>query len=233
MREGRLTINGRSATLGCKVRPGVDHVSLDGRALKIKKKVSSYWLMRKPRGTITSHHDPEGRPLVFDLPSVPRGLISVGRLDFDTEGLLLLSNDGDWVNRLAHPSSELPRQYAVKVGRKLKAHELRAIERGVMLSDGPLRRVKVELHQSTNRTKGVRAWYRVTVYEGRNRLVRRLFEYFHISVLRLVRVAFGPIQMPPGLAAGTCISLRAPQLRQIEKALKSPETTLRTASEFV
>ncbi len=194
--EGRITVNGKRAGLGDKVGPK-DRVELDGRLLSANAatdqppKVLAY---HKPAGEICTRSDPEGRPTVFQ--SLPRlkdaRWISVGRLDFNTAGLLLFTNDGELAHALMHPSRQIEREYAVRVRGKASEEQLALLVKGVELEDGPAKFLKV----SDAGGELSNHWYHVILTEGRNREVRRLWEAVGIEVSRLIRVRFGPCNLP-------------------------------------
>jgi len=190
--EGRIMVNGRIVdTLGFKADPFKDHIKVDGRRLAhFEPKITL--LLNKPRGYLSAVKDPKGRPTVMDLlKKVKWRTYPVGRLDFDAEGLLLLSNDGDLTYLLSHPRFSIPRTYLVKVRGVPDEKKLTRLKRGVMLEDGKARAVSSYiLHQSEKNS-----WVRVVVTEGRNRLVKRMFSAIGNPVLKLKRVEFGPIQL--------------------------------------
>jgi 23S rRNA pseudouridine2605 synthase len=203
--DGRLKVNGRPAQLGEKAEP-TDRFELDGQALVLKqageatRSQAALLLYHKPVGEVTTRHDPQGRPTVFDrLPPAPSGRwVVIGRLDVNTSGLLLFTNDGDLAHRLMHPSFGVERRYLVRV-RGTPGEELeRRLARGVALEDGLARFERIE---PAGRSAG-HAWYQVTLREGRNREVRRLFEAAGHEVSRLKRLAYGPFELPEDLPAG-------------------------------
>lgn len=180
---------------------------MDGRAVSSPEPVA-YILLHKPRGYVTSLSDPEGRPVVTDL--LPRGtprLFPVGRLDFDTEGLLLLTNDGDLANRLLHPRYAIPRVYEVEVEGDVSAAELPRWRRGVELGDGPAIPTSVRRLRGSGRS----TWLAIELTEGRNREVRRYCQALGRRVVRLRRVRFGPLRLG-SLATGACRPLTAAEL---------------------
>lgn len=200
--EGRITVDGVQAVLGQKVS-GTERITVDGKAVRVSSQKSfrpKGLIYHKPAGEICSRSDPEGRPTVFEkLPHLARGRwISVGRLDFQTSGLLLLTNDGELANRLMHPSTGLKREYAVRVLGEPSRETLRSLRRGVSLEDGKARFEVVEPAGGEGRNR----WYKVVVSEGRNRIVRRVFEAVGLRVSRLIRVRFGPISLPRPLPGG-------------------------------
>ena len=199
--DGRVSVNGKPAQVGDKVKPG-DLVKVNGKLVRLAWKVQlpRVLLYHKPEGEIVSRDDPEGRPSVFDnLPSIRGGRwITVGRLDFNTEGLLIFTTDGELANRLSHPRYEVEREYAVRTLGALDAEKMDALLNGVQLDDGV---AKVESIVPAG-GEGVNQWYRLVIKEGRNREVRRLMEHMGLTVSRLIRVRFGPVAMPPRLKRG-------------------------------
>ncbi|MEW6375935.1 MAG: pseudouridine synthase [Thermodesulfobacteriota bacterium] len=190
--EGRVTVNGKVIdVLGFKADPLKDHIKVNGKRLTcFEPKITL--LLNKPRGYLSTVKDPMGRPTVMDLLKKMKGRVyPVGRLDFDAEGLLLLTNDGDLTHTLSHPRYMIPRTYWVKVGGVPEEKKLIRLKRGVMLEDGKASVVSYRiLHQ---REKN--CWIQVVVTEGRNRLVKRIFSAIGHPVLKLKRVEFGPIRL--------------------------------------
>jgi 23S rRNA pseudouridine2605 synthase len=191
MLEGRVSVNGEAVrALGSKADPTRDDIRVDGRRLKPRETLR-YLLLNKPRGYITTRSDPQHRPTVLDLLSGVREYVyPVGRLDFDSEGLLLLTNDGDLAARLTHPRHEVPRIYDVLVLGTPDDHDLDRLRRGVVIGGGRTSPARIE-------RLGVqddRSLLRITVHEGRNRQVRRMCEAIGHPVDRLRRVAIGPIR---------------------------------------
>lgn len=201
IQEGRLRINGVDAQLGDRLKPG-DHLQLNGRVVHWEKyadQMPRVLVYHKPSGEVVSRRDPEGRPTIFtQLPKLPVGRwIAVGRLDINTQGLLLVTNHGELANRLMHPSTEVEREYAVRILGTVGDGMLERLKQGVELDDG-----KAHFDDITfSGGEGVNKWYHVTVKEGRNRLVRRLFESQGVTVSRLIRVRYGPILLPERLKA--------------------------------
>jgi len=202
IRAGRITVNGKIAQLGDRAQPG-DDIRLDGKPLATGASGQSHAVLvyNKAMGEVTTRSDPEGRPTVFDrLPPPPQGRwIVVGRLDFMTSGLLLFTTDGELAHGLMHPSAEVEREYLVRSRDILSDGQLRALQAGVQLEDGAARFDSVV----QTRIDGSHAWYRVVLREGRNREVRRLWQAVGSEVSRLLRVRYGPVQLPPDLAAGS------------------------------
>jgi len=217
MRAGRLTVNGQVAKLGDRASAG-DRFELDGKPLQVAPvaaapgagaQVTSILIYHKPVGEVTTRHDPQGRPTVFErLPAPPVGRwVVVGRLDTNTSGLLLFTNDGALAHRLMHPSFEVERRYLVRV-RGTPGPELEVkLLKGVMLEDGLARFGQV---LQRGRSEG-HSWYEVSLSEGRNREVRRVFETVGYEVSRLKRLSYGPFMLPEELAPGKCLQLSPAQ----------------------
>ncbi len=189
---GRVKVNGIPIReLGLRVIPQRDLVEVDQRPISpIKRKI--YGILNKPFGVVSSLKDPEGRPCAGDLLK-PLGVrvFFVGRLDFDTMGLLPFTNDGQWAQRLLHPKYHIPRTYKAIVRGDLSEEAVSTLRRGVPLSDGPTRGCKLKL---LKRAEGVTE-IRITIYEGRNRQVRRMFEAVGYEVIHLIRTGFGRLQL--------------------------------------
>ncbi len=220
---GRISINGEIVReLGVKFDPERDKLALDGKPVKSKDTPPRiYWMLNKPDKILTSRQDPEGRETIFDLPSlksVPFLFSTVGRLDFRTEGLLLISNDGELVHRLSHPSFKMPRHYQVLVNKRLEPQQEVAIRRGVELEDGKTQPANLKFVQGQNLGAGKGSWYVIEVREGKNRLVRRLFEHFDVKVVRLIRYGFGDLRLPDDLAPGQYRQLTSEQILDLKKA---------------
>lgn len=198
---GRISVNGEPADVGQKVGPG-DRVRVNGKLMPIRfaPRIPRVVLYHKPEGEIVSRDDPEGRPTVFDrLPNLRKGRwIAVGRLDFNTSGLLLFVNDGDLANKLMHPRYELDREYAVRILGELDEAQRNALLQGIELEDGPAKFNTL----LDGGGEGANHWYRVTLSEGRNREVRRMFEALGLTVSRLMRVRYGPVMLPTRLKRG-------------------------------
>jgi len=181
---GRVTLNGRVATLGESADPQSDLVEIDGKPLLTREK-KVYLLLNKPSGYICSQNDPKGRPLVTELvKDVPARLFTVGRLDLTTEGLLILTNDGDFANHLAHPRHQVEKTYLVRVRGVLTQADREKLEKGIRLEDGMTAPARVEGLRSTQG----HSWFSLTIHEGRNRQVRRMCEALGYPVSRLKRV---------------------------------------------
>jgi 23S rRNA pseudouridine2605 synthase len=204
---GRVSVNGRVATVGERIEAG-DELRIDGRKLnyqheeEMRRRVLVYY---KPEGEICSRNDPDGRPTVFEqLPQMAGDRwVMVGRLDINSTGLLLFTNDGELANRLMHPSSEIEREYAVRVMGDVTPAVRQTLLAGVELEDGP---AKFESFAEIG-GDGINRWYQVVVKEGRNREVRRLFESQGLKVSRLLRTRYGTIILPRELRTGRWIEL--------------------------
>lgn len=217
IQSGRLTIDGRKAAIGDTVT-GTEQFKFDGRILRVSARPARHQhiIYHKPADEITTRHDPEGRRTVFDaLPKLQGARwIAVGRLDFSTTGLLILTTDGALANRLMHPSSELVRKYAVRVHGQPRRAELEQLRAGVKLDDGPAAFEEIE----TAGGEGANRWFNVTLKEGRNREVRRLWEAVGYQVSRLIRISYGPLTLPRRLKRGKLQPLTPGQVRQLYRA---------------
>ena len=196
--SGRVTVNGQPVTeLGTRVVPSVDTVMVDGRTINLSAE-RIYLILNKPFGYMCTLHDPEGRPVVTDLlPGVSERVYPVGRLDFDTMGLLLLTNDGEWAFRLTHPGYEVPRTYKATVTGFITDEALRALTEGVLLDDGPSGPSKAQIIRRTDRQSIVR----ITIRQGRSRQVRRMFDTVGFPAVHLVRTGFSTLtlgELKPG-----------------------------------
>ena len=203
---GQVTVNGRVATIGQRV--GIsDRIKVGSRTIKMAEanEAPEVLLYHKPEGEIVSNEDPQGRTTVFDrLPKARRGKwLAIGRLDFNTSGLLIFTTSGDLANRLMHPRFGVDREYAVRVLGNVTEAALNRLRSGVMLEDGEARFESLEEEGG----EGANRWFRVQLREGRNRVVRRLFESQGLTVSRLMRVRFGMVVLPPQLKRGQVLRL--------------------------
>ncbi len=198
---GRVSVNGEPAHIGQRILP-TDQVRINGKLIqrKVSKRPPRVLIYHKPAGEIVSHDDPEGRPSVFErLPTMKAGKwLAVGRLDFNTEGLLLFTTSGDLANRLMHPRYGIEREYAVRTLGELEEGMRQRLLSGVELEDGVAQFSRV----ADGGGEGVNRWYRVTIGEGRNREVRRMFEAIGLTVSRLIRTRYGTMTLPSGLKRG-------------------------------
>ena len=202
---GRIRVNGAIAKLGDRVLEG-DRIHVDGHFLRLKNAEHRHLLYNKPAGEICSRDDPEGRPSVYKkLPKLRnQRWISIGRLDFNTSGLLLFTTDGELANRLMHPSTGIDREYAVRVLGNVADQNLRNLREGVMLEDGLARFTDIKKPKDL---VGANNWYYVVLVEGRNREVRRLWESQGLIVSRLKRVRFGSFFIPSRVKVGKFLQL--------------------------
>jgi 23S rRNA pseudouridine2605 synthase len=214
--DGVVTVNGLTATLGDKVDAATDRIEVDGVAIGTRPGLV-YYVLNKPAGVVTSAGDPHGRRSVTDLvPDEPR-VFPVGRLDQDTEGLLLLTNDGDLTHRLTHPSFGVEKEYVAEVEGRPSRGSMRMLRDGVELDDGVTAPAKASLVEPNV--------LRLTIHEGRNRQVRRMCEAIGHPVVRLVRTRIGPIA-DRRLAPGEWRALTTHEVRSLERAAAGPATTL-------
>lgn len=240
--EGRITVNGRPAEIGQSVSHE-DKIRVDGRliAMSRAKPAPRVILFRKKTGELVTRDDPEGRRTVFrKLPELESGRwIAVGRLDINTSGLLLMTTDGELARRLTHPSFEVTRVYAVRVLGEVTAEIRQQLLKGVKLEDGVAKCEALRLAEPPETDDGEVAanrWYEITMREGRNRVVRRLFEAVDLQVSRLIRIAYGPVQLGRGIKAGSYREATAEELSGLlravgmEPAKKSKEAKPKTAA---
>jgi 23S rRNA pseudouridine2605 synthase len=213
IRSGRVTVNGTQAkTLGLSAVWGVDRICLDGREIPAPFE-RVYLMLNKPFGFICALKDPAGRPLVTDLvKDLPQRIYPVGRLDFDTLGLLLLTNDGDWAHRLTHPRYHVPRTYKITVAGRISDQALANLTKGVMLDDGPSGPSKTYLITRNDRQSIIR----MTITRGMSRQVRRMVEATGFRAIHLMRTAFGNLQLGD-LRIGRYRHLTAEEVRITKK----------------
>lgn len=221
--EGRISVNGEPAHVGQRIQFG-DVIKVNGKPVRVRMtppppRVLAY---HKPVGEVVTHDDPQNRPTVFRrLPRLQHGKWqSVGRLDLNTEGLLLFTSSGELANRLMHPRFGLQREYAVRVLGALTNEEKQRLMDGVVLDDGLAQFITIE----DGGGEGANCWYRVTIAEGRNREVRRLFESIGHAVSRLIRIRYGAVVLPRGLRRGTWVELDAKDIERLAQAAGLPRT---------
>lgn len=234
IRSGGVTVNGRVITeMGSKADPDKDHVKVLGKLVQTRQP-KVYLMLHKPRGVVSTLSDPLGRPTVKDfLRGIRARVYPVGRLDYDSEGLLLLTNDGEIVQRLLHPSRGIPKIYEVKIKGVLPDEEIVALTRGVKLSDGPTLPCRIRKMKKTEKN----SWLEITLTEGRNRQIRRMLESMDRMVLKIKRKSLGPFELR-GLPPGEFRHLTPAELRELQalpgeargKEKKAPAARLRRAA---
>lgn len=214
--EGRVSIDGKIVKLGARVQ---EHqtIRVDGNIVRAERRSPRQRtiIYNKPEGEICTRSDPQGRPTVFQaLPRLRNGRwVSIGRLDVNTGGLMLFTTDGELANRLMHPSYEIEREYAVRVRGEVTPAKMQALKKGVMLDDGLAKFNSI----SDRGGEGQNHWYHVTLNEGRNREVRRMWESQSVMVSRLTRVRFGPITLPRSLRQGKWLDMETGDQNAIYK----------------
>ncbi len=207
---GRVAVNGTRARLGDRARVGTDLIEVDGVPVMIDP-LRVYWLLHKPAGVVSTTRDTHGRPVVTDLvPAEPR-VYPVGRLDADSEGLIILTNDGDFAMRLTHPRYKVDKEYLVAVDKPVGRDTLSKLARGVQLEDGPTSPATLTLLSPT--------LVRMVIREGRNRQIRRMFDLFSFHVTRLVRTRIGPVS-DQRLGVGEYRPLSQAELRALWSAAR-------------
>jgi len=222
IQDGRIKIDEQVASIGDRVHDG-NIIRLDGRVVTIKSTAEirrRVIIYNKPNGEICSRKDPENRPTVFDnLPNLYQGRwLSVGRLDINTSGLLLFTNDGELANKLMHPSTEIERQYAVRIHGDVLPVHIQRLRKGVELEDGIAKFDAI----SSSGGEGRNQWFKVALKEGRNREVRRMWESQELEVSRLIRIQYGPILLPRTLPRGVWNELDDHQVNELAKVAGLP-----------
>ncbi len=187
IRSGRVQVNGKPVTLGDRAEPGIDLITVDGRPIAAQAK--RYLALNKPAGYVTTVADTHGRGTVVDLIDVPERVYPVGRLDLHTSGLLLLTSDGDFSEHVTHPRYEIAKTYIARVARPLGVATIEKLRSGIQLEDGPMRPEAVSITSDDRRT------VEMTIHEGRNRIVRRVFEALGSRVVALERTRIGPVTL--------------------------------------
>jgi 23S rRNA pseudouridine2605 synthase len=212
IRAGRVTVDGRTATLGARVDPAGSVVEVDGGRVSLAPDLV-YYALHKPPGVVTTARDPGKRTTVLDLvPKTPR-VFPVGRLDLATSGLLFLTNDGVFAERVSHPRFEIPKTYAAEIRGRLRPGQRAALRKGVELEDGPARAENISAHASASG----RSIVELTIHEGRNRIVRRMLDAVGAEVLSLHRTAIGGVRLGR-LKAGTWRNLRRDEVLAVLRA---------------
>ncbi len=230
IREGKVTVDGHLATLGDKVDPASAVVKVEGKRVEAQA-TEVYLLLNKPDGYLTTRSDPQGRPTVFDL--VParwrKGLVAVGRLDFHSEGLLVLTTDGELAQRVSHPRYGGSKTYAVKVRGVPREEDLDRLRRGVVIDGRRTRPARISRRRPpTGGRQGTNPWYTVELHEGRTRQIREMFFRIGHPVQKLRRVAIGGLQ-DPSLPLGACRELSPAEVEKLTKKTGAGETGTRRA----
>jgi 23S rRNA pseudouridine2605 synthase len=224
--QGRISVDGKIASLGDRVEQNVQ-LRVDGRLLERAKEqqICRVLMYNKPEGELCSRSDPEGRATVFDrLPVIRNGRwIAIGRLDLNTSGLLLFTNDGELANRLMHPRHEVEREYAVRVFGEVNDSQINQLKKGVELDDGVAK--FSHIHRRANDDESVNSWFNVCLSEGRNREVRRMWESLGLQVSRLIRVRYGNLSLHKRLPQGAWLELELPDLNGLRKQVQLPAET--------
>ncbi|MDR0806711.1 MAG: 23S rRNA pseudouridine(2605) synthase RluB [Enterobacteriaceae bacterium] len=227
IQAGRISVDGKIATLGDRIEvTSAVRVRIDGHVVALREseetvcRVLAYY---KPEGELCTRKDPEGRPTVFDRLPKMRGSrwVAVGRLDVNTSGLLLFTTDGELANRLMHPSREVEREYAVRVFGQVDEEKLKQLRKGVQLEDGSAAFRSISFQGG----EGMNQWYNVTLTEGRNREVRRLWEAVDVQVSRLIRVRYGALGLPKGLPRGGWTELDLNAINYLRDMVGLPQET--------
>lgn len=213
--EGKLTVNGQPVKPGYQLQAG-DHLQINGRVVRWEKyaeQPTRVLVYNKPVGELVTRRDPENRPVIFTrLPKLAVGRwVAVGRLDINTSGLLLVTNNGELANRLMHPSRQVEREYAVRILGEIDDAMLDRLRTGVELDDGPAHFDEIRFYTG----EGANKWFYVTVKQGRNRLVRRLWESQGVKVSRLMRVRYGNIHLPEKVRAHDHYELNEKELAEL------------------
>lgn len=225
--QGRVSVDGSVAKLGDRVEPN-QQIRLDGNLIKgaAEKAPCRVLMYHKPEGQICTRNDPEGRPTVFErLPRIRDGRwISIGRLDINTSGLLLLTTDGELANRLMHPRHEIEREYAVRIFGEVSDAIIRKLAKGVALEDGEAKFDKIK-RRSAREDESQNQWFDVVLSEGRNREVRRLWESQEVRVSRLIRTRYGDIALKKGLPSGAWLELGLDEVNYLRTSVQLPKET--------
>lgn len=216
--EGRVVVNGKRVyELGVKVNSAEDRITVDGKPLK-KHSQNLYLLFYKPRGVLVTMEDPLNRPTISEfLSKVPARVYPVGRLDWDSEGLILLTNDGDFAQKVTHPKHEVTKTYLVKLSGQPQPHHIEKLKRGVSIIGGKVAARHIEKAKVSGDKKSDKYdWYKIVISEGKNRQVRQMFAKIGLDVLKLQRIAIGKLRAG-GLKAGDLVYLNDVAIEQIFK----------------
>lgn len=218
IKNGIVTVNGKPAVLGQQIT-AKDRIEVQGKPIRIKwqDRLARIIIYHKPEGEIVSRRDPEGRTTVYDRIPLLRNkrFLAIGRLDYNTSGLLIFTTSGELANRFMHPRYQVSREYAVRIyGEPLSSEQIKELKRGIRLEDGKASFndvIKLEQQDSDSKNH----WYKVVLLEGRNREVRRMFEHFGLTVSRLIRTRFGSIDLPPRLKRGNYYELNEIEVAKV------------------
>ena len=218
IQNGKVIVNGQTAIVGQKLSRG-DRVEVLGKPVVIKwqDRLARIIIYHKPEGEIISRDDPKSRQTVFErIPALKnKRFIAIGRLDFNTSGLLIFTTSGDLAQHFTHPKYEIEREYAVRIyGNELTDEQINQLKTGIKLDDG-MASLAAIIKQPEQGTESKNYWYRIILKEGRNREVRRMFEYFDLTVSRLIRTRFGPVSLPPRLKRGQYYELSEIEVAEI------------------
>ena len=214
--EGQVTVNGKRVyELGIKVDPVNDRILVDGKVLR-KPAQKLYLMFNKPKGVLTTMEDPEDRPTIAGyLEEVPARVFPVGRLDWDSEGLLILTNDGDFANKVMHPKLEVTKTYLVKISGQPEPYQIDKLRKGVSIVGGRVRARHIEkIHKQGENKSDKYDWYKIVITEGKNRQIRQMFEKIGFDVMKLQRVAIGRLRIG-GLQTGDLVYLNDVALERI------------------
>ncbi len=217
--QGRVKVNGQVIHDYVQVENG-DVVEVDGKRIKRRRKV--YYMLNKPSGYLTTKYDPQGRKTVFDLVKVGKDVFPVGRLDKDTSGLLLFTNDGELAQRLLHPKFQVERVYVAEIVGNIKKETIQKMEKGLKLPYGYISRMKVSVLE----TKGDKTIVKISIKQGKKREIRRAFGFVKHEILKLKRTAFGPVKLEASLEEGKYRPLNAEEVASLKKLFKKKNETL-------
>ncbi len=224
IRDGRVTVNGHVATIGMKADVNVDEIRVDDKPIDAREKLV-YVAVYKPRGVLSSHRSQGGNGTVFDLVGIPQRTFIVGRLDLDSEGLLLLTNDGELTNLLLHPRYEHEKEYRVLLDRTPDDDQLSAVARGVLLPDG-VKSLPIRIWRESSSTNA--SWVRIVLRQGRKRQIREMMRILGLEVRRLIRVRIGPIKLG-NLQPGTWRYLSKSEQKILQRLLRKNRPSHRRA----
>lgn len=214
--EGRVKVNGRVAELGMKADPERDHIKVDGKLL-VRPEQKVYYVFNKPRGIVTTLSDPQGRPTIRDfLSKIRQRVFPVGRLDYDSEGMIILTNDGDFAYGILHPSKKISKTYLVKIKGILEEEEMARLRKGIMLDKKMTAPALVKRIRKSEQN----SWIEMTIYEGRRRQIRRMLEALGHQVIRLMRIRVDGIEMGD-VRPGAFRQMTQPELERLKKEVFS------------